>query len=409
MNGPTKTRRNTGRINRCYARICRSSRRCRRNHPLDAFLAAEHVKHGLTAARSGQGHPAAPRDLDLIGLPPTREELHAFLADPSPDAYEKVVDRLLASPQYGERWGRHWMDVWRYSDWYGSRGINEIRYSQRHIWRWRDWIVESLNADKGYDRMVPEMLAGDELAPGDPDVLRATGFLGRNWYKFNRNVWLHETVEHTARRSWALTLNCCRCHDHKYDPIAQQDYYRFRAFFEPHDVRTDPLPGELADRERRHARPGAEDRRVARSYDKQPDVKTFVFKRGDNRYPDENQLMRPASRPRSASRRGALQTSRFAVGSLVSIARAACAGWFGAGCRERHRQGGVRVEPEAGKIAALQQKLSQFADGQPSPERKFGAVFADRFAQLRPEVWKVATGEWAHEPGKLTRKSPAAS
>ena len=79
--------------------------------------------------------------LDLIGLPPTRDELHEFLVDPSDAAFERVVDRLLASPQYGERWGRHWMDVWRYSDWYGSRGINEIRYSQRHIWRWRDWII----------------------------------------------------------------------------------------------------------------------------------------------------------------------------------------------------------------------------------------------------------------------------
>ena len=103
--------------------------------------------------------------LDLIGLPPTREELAAFLADTSPDAYEKVVDRLLASPQYGERWGRHWMDVWRYSDWWGLGA--EVRNSQKHIWHWRDWIVESLNADKGYDQMVREMLAADELYPND--------------------------------------------------------------------------------------------------------------------------------------------------------------------------------------------------------------------------------------------------
>ena len=123
--------------------------------------------------------------LDLVGLPPTREELTAFLADDSPNAYEAVVDRLLASPQYGERWARHWMDVWRYSDWSGYK--EEIRNSARHIWRWRDWIVESLNADKGYDRMATEMLAGDELAPTDPNTLRATGFLVRNWDKFNRD------------------------------------------------------------------------------------------------------------------------------------------------------------------------------------------------------------------------------
>src|SRR6185503_16983528 len=118
---------------------------------------------------------------DLIGLPPTAEELNER------STYEETVDKLLASPAYGQRWGRHWMDVWRYSDWYGSRGINEIRYSQRHIWRWRDWIVESLNEDKAYDRMIVEMLAGDEIAPTDPETLRATGFIARNWYKFDRN------------------------------------------------------------------------------------------------------------------------------------------------------------------------------------------------------------------------------
>ena len=113
--------------------------------------------------------------LDLIGLPPTPAEMNAFLADNSKDAYEKVVDKLLASPRYGERWGRHWMDIWRYSDWYGWRAQNQVRYSQRHIWHWRDWIIESVNKDKGYDEMIVEMLAGDELAPNNPDVTRATG------------------------------------------------------------------------------------------------------------------------------------------------------------------------------------------------------------------------------------------
>ena len=151
----------------------RPSRRARRSrarwarNPIDAFLAAEQAKRGLK--------PQPPADrrillrrvyLDLIGLPPTAEELAAFVADRSPDAYEKVVDRLLASPQYGERWGRHWMDVWRYSDWWGLG--DELRNSQKHIWHWRDWIVESLNADKGYDQMVREMLAADELYPERP-------------------------------------------------------------------------------------------------------------------------------------------------------------------------------------------------------------------------------------------------
>jgi mono/diheme cytochrome c family protein len=181
--------------------------------PIDAFLAARHESLGLSP------RPEAPPQvllrrlfLDLTGLPPTRDELHAWLADPSDAAYERLVDDLLARPQYGERWGRHWMDVWRYSDWDGYGA--EIRESQPHIWRWRDWIVESLNANKPYDRMILEMLAGDEIAPTDEQTLRATGYLGRNWYKFNRNVWLENTVEHAGKAFLGLTLNCARCHDH---------------------------------------------------------------------------------------------------------------------------------------------------------------------------------------------------
>jgi hypothetical protein len=114
----------------------------------------------------------------------------------------------------------------------------ELRRTSRSS-RWRDWIVESLAADRPYEQMVREMLAGDELAPDDESTLRATGYLVRNWYMFNRNVWLDNTVEHTAKAFLGLTINCARCHDHKYDPIAQTDYYRFRAFFEPHQVRFD--------------------------------------------------------------------------------------------------------------------------------------------------------------------------
>jgi hypothetical protein len=255
-------------------------------NPIDAFVAAERVKQGL------KPNPAADPAMllrrvyfDLIGVPPAREELHAFLADTARDAYEKVVDRLLASPQYGERWGRHWMDVWRYSDPFGFQ--NEYRYSQRHIWRWRDWIIESLNADKGYDRMVLEMLAGDELAPTDRDTLRATGYLARNWYKFNRNAWIQDTVEYTAAGFLGITLRCARCHDHKYDPISQQDYYRFRAFFEPHDVRIDPLPGQ----------PDTQKEGVARVFDAKLEEPTYLFVRGDDRNPDKSHPLTPAVPP----------------------------------------------------------------------------------------------------------------
>jgi hypothetical protein len=250
--------------------------------PIDALLARAREERGLAA------NPPADRGvqlrrvyLDLVGLPPGRDELHAFLADETPEAYERVVDRLLASPQYGQRWARHWMDVWRYADWAGYG--KEVRDSQQHIWHWRDWIVESLNADRGYDQMIIDMLAGDELAPENAETLRATGYLARNWYRFNRNVWLDNTVEHTGKAFLGLTLNCARCHDHMYDPIAQQDYYRFRAFFEPYDVRIDRLPGE----------PNVEADGIARVYDAHQDRPTYLFARGQESQPKEDEALAP--------------------------------------------------------------------------------------------------------------------
>jgi PAS domain-containing protein len=245
-------------------------------NPIDRFIAAEHAKRGLRPSPTASKEVLLRRVyLDLIGLPPTRQEMRDFLADGSPDAYEKVVDRLLASPHYGERWGRHWMDVWRYSDWDGYGA--EVRESQPFVWRWRDWIIESLNADKGYDQMVMEMLAGDELAPDDPATLRATGYIVRNWFRFNRHVWLDNSVEHTSKAFLGITINCARCHDHMYDPIPQQDYYRFRAFFEPHDIRTDRVPGQ----------PDTTKDGLVRVFDAKPTEPTFLFVRGNDKQPDK--------------------------------------------------------------------------------------------------------------------------
>ncbi len=252
------------------------------SHPIDAFLFAKLENAGLTALPPADRHTLLRRVyLDLIGLPPNRKQQQAFLDDPSASAFQTVVDELLASPHYGERWGRHWMDVWRYSDWSGYK--NEIRDSQRHIWRWRDWIVESLNADKGYDRMLLDVLDADDLAPADRDALRATGFLARNWYKFNRNVWLDNTVEHTAKAFLGLTFNCARCHDHKYDPISHQNYYHLRAFFEPHEIRTDAIAGE----------PDLMKDGLPRAYDAKIDAPTYLFQRGNEKHPDKNNPLAP--------------------------------------------------------------------------------------------------------------------
>lgn len=264
-------------------------------NPIDAFIAVGHEESGLTP------QPEAARALlvrriylDLIGLPPTRNELHAALNDPSADWYEQIVDRLLASPRHGERWGRHWMDVWRYSDWYGYAG--QIRHSQPHIWRWRDWIIEAVNEDKGYDRMIVEMLAGDELAPDDEQVVRATGFLARNFHGLpnTRDKWLQDTVEHTFQGFLGLTIGCARCHDHMYDPLTQKDFYRVRAFFEPYRVRVDLVPGAL-EKPRMSVGNGffITGDGFVRVFDADPKVPTYLFARGDETMPDKTASLAP--------------------------------------------------------------------------------------------------------------------
>ncbi|MFM9960572.1 MAG: DUF1553 domain-containing protein [Planctomycetaceae bacterium] len=257
-------------------------------NPIDAFVLEKLDEFGLTPRPLAEKHVLLRRVyLDLIGLPPTREELQAFLADESPTAYESVVDRLLRDPRYGERWGRHWMDIWRYSDWYGRRHVPDVWNSAPQIWRWRDWIVRSLNADHGYDRMIREMLAADEVCSEDDEAVVATGYLIRNWYALNPNDSMRSTVEHTGKAFLGLTFNCAHCHDHKYDPISQDDYFRLRAFFEPISIRQDRVPGEADPgpfeeysygKLRKIQRLGA-----VRIFDKTPDAPTWFYTGGDER------------------------------------------------------------------------------------------------------------------------------
>ncbi|MCH2212251.1 MAG: DUF1553 domain-containing protein [Fuerstiella sp.] len=267
------------------------------NNPIDAFLAATYERQGLVHASPAHREVLLRRVFfNLTGLPPTREELHGFLTDSSEQAWETVVDRLLMNPRYGERWGRHWMDIWRYTDWSGLE--NKMRHSQKHIWRWRDWIIESLNEDKGYDSMILEMLAGDELDPANPDTVRATGFLARNWYRYNRNFWLNDIIEHTGKGFLGITFNCARCHEHKYDPISHEDYYRFRAFFEPHEVRLDPVGLET----------DLEKDGLPRVYDAQPEAMTYLFVRGEETRPDRDHPHSPAVPPVLGSIDGSIQS-----------------------------------------------------------------------------------------------------
>ena len=251
-------------------------------NPVDAFLAVEHERHGLTPLDPAPPHVLLRRlYLDLVGVPPTPAELEEFTAQPTDERYAQIVERLLSSPRHGERWGRHWMDVWRYSDWAGHGA--EVRESQPHIWRWRDWIIESLNTDRPYDRMIVEMLAADEIAPLDTDALRATGFLVRNWFRYNRNVWLEASVEHTGKAFLGLTLNCAKCHEHKSDPLSQAEFYQMRAFFEPYEVRTNLLS---------HAG-DSKSNSLVQAFDARLSEPTYVFTRGDEARPETNQPVLP--------------------------------------------------------------------------------------------------------------------
>jgi hypothetical protein len=221
------------------------------SNPIDRFIFARLRKEGISPSPT-----ADPRTLirrlyfDVIGLPPTPEETDTFIADCRLQiadlktksevsnlqfAMEKVVDRLLASPHYGERWGRHWLDVVRYVESDGYR-LDSFR---PNAYRFRDYVIKSFNDDKPYDRFVREQIAGDELYPDTPDALVAIGFLTHGMYEFNqrhvRNQWtemISEVVDVTGEAFLGLSVGCARCHDHKFDPILQKDYFALKAFFD---------------------------------------------------------------------------------------------------------------------------------------------------------------------------------
>lgn len=204
-------------------------------NPIDAFVLAKLEERGLSPANPAEKAALVRRAyFDLTGLPPTAAEVTAFVQDASPKAFETVVDRLLESPRYGERWGRHWLDVVRYAD----TNSFERDGNKPHSWRYRDYVIRAFNTDKPYDQFVREQLAGDELPQVTNDSVIATGYyrLGlwddepadRQQAKFDV---LDDMVATTGQVFLGLTVNCARCHDHKIDPIPQKDYYSMVAFF----------------------------------------------------------------------------------------------------------------------------------------------------------------------------------
>jgi hypothetical protein len=207
--------------------------------PIDRFVAARRDRAGLGPVRQADKRTLIRRvSFDLIGLPPTPDEIHAFLADDSPAAYDRLVERLLASPHYGERWGRHWMDVIRYADTAGDNAD----YPVPELARYRDYIIDSFNRDKPFDQFVCEQLAGDLLnGPHESpekyaENIVATGYLAlsRRYATAPFELWhltLEDTIDTTGRAFLGLTMRCARCHDHKFDPIAQKEYYALYGIF----------------------------------------------------------------------------------------------------------------------------------------------------------------------------------
>ncbi|KAF0178707.1 MAG: hypothetical protein FD161_1751 [Limisphaerales bacterium] len=217
-------------------------------NPINAFLLQKLAAQKLTFSPPADRATLIRRaNFDLLGLPPSPADVEAFEKDTSPDAYEKLLDRLLASPHYGERWGRHWLDIAGYAD---SDGYTDTDTERKWAWKFRDYVIRSLNADKPFNEFIVEQLAGDELVkpphknlpPADVDKLTATGFLRMApdgtanagvEAKVARNAVVADTIKVVSSSLLGVTVGCAQCHNHKHDPIPQADYYRMRAVFEP--------------------------------------------------------------------------------------------------------------------------------------------------------------------------------
>ena len=214
---------------------------------VDDFINAKLAEKGLTPAPRADRRTLIRRaTIDLHGLPPAPEEVDAFVNDKSADAWPRLIDRLLASPRYGERWGRHWLDVVRYAD---TNGYSND-FERPNAWRYRDYVIRSFNHDKPYDQFIREQVAGDELDSKNPEYLIATGFLRAGPWEHTamsveavtRQMFLDDVTHSVAATFLGLTLGCARCHDHKFDPIPTRDYYRMQAIFSTTEFVRPPVP-----------------------------------------------------------------------------------------------------------------------------------------------------------------------
>jgi hypothetical protein len=210
---------------------------------IDRFIAKKHAEMKLDPAAEADRREFVRRAyFDLHGLPPTREQSEAFIQDTHPQAYEGLIDELLASPRYGERWAQHWLDLVRFAE---SDGYNQDAFRPA-AWPYRDWVIKALNTDMPYDQFVRQQLAGDEIDPKNLEVIVATGYLRNGIYEHNqrdvKGQWdliVNDMTDNAGEVFLGLSYGCARCHDHKFDPILQKDYFRLKAFFSPVQWRDD--------------------------------------------------------------------------------------------------------------------------------------------------------------------------
>ncbi len=366
---------------------------------IDRFVAQKHAENGLTPAPEADRKELARRlYFDLHGLPPTPQEVQAFVNDSDPRAYEKLVDRLLASPRYGERWAQHWLDLVRYAE---SDGYREDAY-RPEAWRYRDYVVQSLNADKPYDQFVREQLAGDEIDPENPNVLIGTSYLRNPIYEWNqrdvRGHWeviLTDITDTSGEVFLGLSFGCARCHDHKFDPILQKDYYRLRAFFAPVAWREDlklATPDEKAQYEKQQqewetATASIRDEmeqligkhreaKVRIAYNRfTEDLRAMADRSPQERQPEEAQLAYFVERQ--------MQVERVRFDPAKSL----------------------KVKEEKDRYQALVEALKAFDHLKPKP-LPMAFVATDIGRTAPPNVLKTRKGELDVEPGFLTLLQP---
>lgn len=361
--------------------------------PIDALLREQWGEQKLEPNRMAPPEVLLRRlYFDLIGLPPSQEEIANLPAEYNAAWYAATVERLLQDPRYGERWGRHWMDIWRYSDWWGLG--DQLRNSQQHVWHWRDWIIESLNQDRPYDEMVRLMLAADEYKPDDLAELRATGFLVRNYFLFNRNQWLDDTVEHVSKGFLGITMNCAKCHDHKYDPIGQTEYYQMRAIFEPYHVRLDMIEG-VAD---------VNANAIPRVFDGWLDLPTYRFVRGDEHQPDKSKAIPPGIPT-------FLSNDHFKIESvsLPSVAwQPERRSYVRGNARQIAEQNIKEAEQQLNDAvhrfqAAQHEHAAHELEMKQTPPQEEKLLVDEKFEQLNQELWEKLGGDWVFEPKKLSQ------